>query len=246
MKLMKYLATLLAIGLLCPTLLAQKDQPAPSAETPRREKADPGPRKDPPRDAGQKAKRGGEAIKKKVGDRAAIEAEQAKALRRAVQLKKKQAAGQELTPDERQEMRAIRAKLADQGRQVVREKRAAVAEKKGKAIDQPKRSEARKPAIREKKLEGKQVQGDAVRPAAKLKGQPEQAGRVEKARSDIRQRRADLNAKLAEARRQLQTAASEPRVNQGAIRERANRIGQLEAELAMLNSEAARGQRARR
>src|SRR5512136_1662329 len=108
MRLMKYLATLLAIGLLSPTLLAQRDQPAASAESTRREKADVGPRKDPPRDADPKVDRRGDAIKKKVVEKtdAAGQADQAKALRRAMQLKKKQASGEELTEAERQELRA--------------------------------------------------------------------------------------------------------------------------------------------
>jgi hypothetical protein len=281
MKLTKYLASLLAIGLFSPALLAQPDKTAASAELPRREKAEAGPRKDPPRDAGQKEERRGEAVKKKVGKKveAAGEAEYAKALKRAIQLKKKLGSGEELTPAEREEMRAVRAVLAKQGQPAVREKRPASAEKKvgdqgklspegeaerakalrramqlkkklasGEELTEAERKEVR--AIRAKLAGQTQSieqpkrrlsrQDEAIQPSAKEKRPAEPDTRLQDVKSNLRQRRADLNAKLAEARRQLQAAAEEPKINEGAVRERANRIGQLEAELALLNAQAQR------
>ncbi len=92
---------------------------------------------------------------------------------------------------------------------------------------------------------GKRKVGDQGKPSAEgkaelAKASPKAVQLDNNAKSNIRPRRAELNAKLAEARRQLQAAADEPKVNEDVVRQRANRIGQLEAELALLRSQALR------
>ncbi len=111
-----------------------------------------------------------------------------------------------------------------------------------KLQDQPKR---RAPEARLERLERKLERDNVVRPRAALKRGPEQIEARQKLRSEIRQRRFDLQVKLQEARLQLMAAASEPNVNEGALRKRANRVGQLEAELALLKARVGREARLR-